>query len=216
MKGCKTSRTSGCGHSALRGAASSDGLEVAGKARYKRLAHYLSAIEKLGLSEFKKNHPDGFFIEKFHSTLDKNVMFQFSTQQIDNDDTLKQLEKTHLQAYVLDARVIKLKKRKSKEFDNVITIGRSPDNAIVLYNRYVSKSHACLRKFPEDETIYLIDLDSKNFTFLNNVKLTPKEMYKLTVEDEISFGIQTKVFYFSASEFYNFLVALKENSETAS
>lgn len=59
-------------------------------------------------------------------------------------------------------RVVTEKKR--------ITIGRTPENDIVLDNRGVSRKHAQL-EFNEDSTL-LIDNESLNGTFVNNRKIT--------------------------------------------
>jgi pSer/pThr/pTyr-binding forkhead associated (FHA) protein len=91
----------------------------------------------------------------------------------------------------------------------MIAIGRSPANDIVLYNRLVSKSHAFLDLSVSDEAIFLIDNFSTNGTFVNDIELSPTGNYKLADGDEISFGPETKVVYFSPKLFHSLLSGLK-------
>ena len=55
------------------------------------------------------------------------------------------------------------------------------------------------------EYCYLIDMESTNGTVVNGHRLTPHKEYRLADGDEISFGPQTKVVYFSPEGFYKFL-----------
>lgn len=54
---------------------------------------------------------------------------------------------------------------KRYKFDNYITIGRNPDNDIVLDDKYISHYHARVKRIGND--YMLDDLDSINSTYLN-------------------------------------------------
>ena len=188
---------------------STEGLEIAGKARYKRLAHYLTAPQSFPLAGFEKGHPNGFLVERVRNLLDKNVVFQFDTLQVDEPGVANHPEKTTVLTAVLEARVIEAKKRKATSPPNIVTIGRAATNDIVLYNKMVSKSHACLYLPPGNESLCLVDLASTNGTFLNGERLKLNEDYELAEGDEISFGPQTKVIYLSAKGFYDLLGSIE-------
>jgi hypothetical protein len=183
--------------------------EVAGKTRYKRLAHYLSTFEDLSWPEFFTAFPNGFLIEKSERFLDKNVMFQFLTDVMEDEQVLQQLKNGTVRTAVLSARVIEIAKRKDITEPNMITIGRSPDNDIVVYNKMVSRRHAYLLLNHREKRCSLIDIGSTNGTFLNGTKITPHEEYQLAEADEISIGPETKVVYFSSKAFHTFLSELK-------
>jgi hypothetical protein len=183
--------------------------DVSGKARYKSLAFYLSTLVHAPLGELTSVHPNGFLVEKSKRFFDDNVMFQFVTDVVEDQDVLDQLSQGVNRREVLGARVVEVKKRKHITNPDMITIGRSPENDIVLYNRLVSKSHAYLDLGSSDEAVYLVDTGSTNGTFVNNTELSPTANYQLADGDEISFGPETKVVYFSPKAFQSLLSGLK-------
>jgi tetratricopeptide (TPR) repeat protein len=191
-----------------------DETEVAGKIRYKRLAHYLTALEELPRPQFLEAYPRGFFVERARMDFDNDVIFRFSTNEIDVLENSNQFPIDLVISDFLEARVIEVNKKKIDSNEGVITIGRSASNDIVLYNQTISKSHAFLY-FPtsNNSRAYLADLQSTNSTFLNDEKITPYVAYDLADGDEISFGPQTKVIYLSSFTFYDFISSLKRSSE---
>jgi hypothetical protein len=190
----------------LRQVAQGKGLEVAGKVRYKKLAYYLSVMEGSPIADFEKEYPNGFLVEKSQSIFDNNVMFQFCTRRIEDEDVLSLQENTNvLAADILELRVLEVRKKKSDIAMDVITIGRSANNDIVLYNKLISKSHACLHISSQDDSIYMVDFGSTNGTFLNGNELVPQEKYLLHNGDEIALGPETTVIYFSAKAFSDFI-----------
>lgn len=60
------------------------------------------------------------------------------------------------------------------------TIGRQPDNAITIANGKVSSKHAQLIQCTADSFV-LVDLDSKNGTFVNGLRITRKVVGKQDV-----------------------------------
>ena len=177
--------------------------------KYQRLAYYISELGDVSIGDFKDTYPNGFLVEGSQLTFDKNVMFQFFTEVAEDQYVLEQLKAGVGQTDVLSVRVIELKKRKSTSEPGEITVGRSPDSDIILYNKLVSKNHAYLQPTPADETCHLVDTGSTNGTFLNGEKVTPHAEYHITNIDEISFGPETKVVYFSAELFHALLSKFK-------
>ena len=71
---------------------------------------------------------------------DNDVIFQFSTNEIDVLEASNQFPIDLVIADFLEARVIEVNKKKIDSNEGVITIGRSASNDIVLYNQAISKS----------------------------------------------------------------------------
>ena len=183
--------------------------DVAGKIRYRKLAYYVADFEDLALNNFVAAYPNGFLVEKSERLLDKNVMFQFLTDVVEDMQVLEQLWQGDARPAILEARVIEIEKRKEINHADRITIGRSPENDIVVYNKMASRRHAYLDISRSDGTCILVDTGSTNGTFLNDRKIATNEKYPLTDADEISIGPETKVVYFSSNAFHTFLSELK-------
>lgn len=67
--------------------------------------------------------------------------------------------------------------------EDVVTIGRSPDNTVVVDDRLTSKSHAEIARI--DDRFVLKDLSSKNGTYINGRKV---QEHQLQIDDEIKVG----------------------------
>lgn len=73
------------------------------------------------------------------------------------------------------------------------TIGRSADSSIVLADRWMSRTHAMIQRMGQGE-FYLIDLGSRNGTFLNGRRVSTPVL--LRNGDRITFG-QTELEFFN-------------------
>jgi len=85
--------------------------------------------------------------------------------------------------------VAPLRKRESegKPFAERISVGRAPNNDIVLRHRSVSKFHAWF-ECDYDGLLYLNDANSTNHTFSNGQQLQPGESRQLGSGTEVTFG----------------------------
>jgi diguanylate cyclase (GGDEF)-like protein len=62
--------------------------------------------------------------------------------------------------------------RKYDLYEEIITIGRDPDNTIVLESDSVSRRHARIERVQTDR--YLVDMNSTNGTYVNDQAITPR------------------------------------------
>ncbi|HIW37162.1 MAG TPA: FHA domain-containing protein [Candidatus Treponema faecavium] len=67
-----------------------------------------------------------------------------------------------------------------------ITIGRQPDNDIIIDNKLASRRHALIQKIKDD--YYLRDEGSTNGTFLNGNRIPAGSYVKLEAGDRITIG----------------------------
>jgi pSer/pThr/pTyr-binding forkhead associated (FHA) protein len=72
---------------------------------------------------------------------------------------------------------------------DIMSIGRSRDNDIVVENLAVSRNHARVRR--EDDRYVLTDLNSANGTFLNGVQITKAELHH---DDVVTIGKHKLIF----------------------
>jgi hypothetical protein len=189
-----------------------DHVEIVGTSRYNKISYYLQTASASEFADFIRANPHGFLLEKSPNVLNNKVVFQFNTLLLDDDYAMQPVTRDFSVASVLESRVIEVKRRKSDKKKNTITIGRGPTNDIVLYDSTISKAHAYLYIHPSKAACYLVDCDSKNGTLLNGQVLKPFERYKVIDCDEICFGPQTKIVYFSAIAFANFINQLRATS----
>ena len=68
----------------------------------------------------------------------------------------------------------------------VVTIGRTPENTIILLDDLVSRSHAMLQA--QGNGVLLLDLDSTNGTFVNDEPVDAEEPIPLHDGDVITIG----------------------------
>lgn len=82
-----------------------------------------------------------------------------------------------------------------KKFDlgNTFSLGRSPDNDLVLSDQRVSRYHARITR--RGESFLLEDLDSSNGTLLRKKQLSPGIPSELLEGDEIEVGVIHLIFH---------------------
>lgn len=69
---------------------------------------------------------------------------------------------------------------------NVLTFGRAPDNQVVLQDQQASSHHAEIR--PDPQGYLLVDVNSRNGTFVNEQRLMPQTPRLLIAGDVIRIG----------------------------
>lgn len=67
------------------------------------------------------------------------------------------------------------------------TLGRSPENDIVIDDPVVGRQHLVIKYISENE-LFIEDLDSNNYTYVNNVRIRKKT---ISPEDQIRLGTHT-------------------------
>ncbi|HYA02597.1 MAG TPA: FHA domain-containing protein [Syntrophobacteria bacterium] len=177
--------------------------DVTGRMGEGTVASCLFAFAELPVSEFLARYPHGFLVEYSRRAFDKDVILQLDTQHGTNTDLLGQGETPKKD--VFQARVLALKKSTlATEADKVI-IGRSPTSDLVFQNKLVSRRHAYFSLPSAGKESVLVDTESTNGTFVNTKKLRPYEEHPLAEGDEILFGHEVRVVYFSSQAFHRFL-----------
>ena len=70
--------------------------------------------------------------------------------------------------------------------DGIVTIGRAPDNGLVVRDPTVSSHHAEIR--PDGQGYSIVDFGSKNGTFVNGQRLTKNSLCLLHFGDTFRIG----------------------------
>lgn len=174
---------------------------------YRNLAYYILKFAKMSSAEFTATYPNGFLVETSHRFFDKDTILQFTTEISEDSDKETLFKSNEMQVETERARVIELG-NKDRADTTKTTIGRSPANDIIFLNETVSRRHAYLILASTDRSCYLTDRNSANGTFVNGNRIPSDERYLVADGDEICFGPQTKVIYFSSHAFHRFLMKL--------
>lgn len=89
------------------------------------------------------------------------------------------------------ARLVVLEPKEQRNLaypiDGTLTIGREPDNSIVLGDTYLSGHHASLSR--NEHGVTVTDLGSRNGTFLNGMRLTDARMLKIGDRLQIGYTV---------------------------
>ena len=98
-------------------------------------------------------------------------------------------KKINMVLYLLEEKDIKVPSQKWEIFPNKLYIvGRSKKEAdIALDDKLLSRKHAELT-FYDDDKIKIRDLDSRNGTYINKIRIEPLKDIYFTIKDTLSFG----------------------------
>ena len=174
----------------------------------KTLTYYLGPAEGMSEDEFITTFSYSVLIEKSvivsreHSSL-------LSVTKILNDthDVLNPITDSS-EPINNKAKVFELRKRSGSLVTDIF-VGRAPTNDIVLANPSVSKSHLRFISIPQTKHYQLVDMFSSNGTYLNGKKINPFEKRQVEDHDEISFGTEYQLLYYSPQVFYEMIIDLK-------
>ena len=105
--------------------------------------------------------------------------------------------------------VVTLVKSGRNAFKNMISLGRSVNNDIVITHPVVSKLHAYFRYDPEYGTFTITDTGSTNGTFLKSIPLPINEPVPLNNGDVLVIGGILRATFLTAEYLYKYMEALR-------
>jgi hypothetical protein len=167
------------------------------------VAYYVSKFGCVLEGEFVARHPHGFLVEYSRRLFDRDVILQLDTQRLSGREFLERNEVSRED--LVAGKVFELKKKSPAVDPDKVTVGRLPTSDLVFPNKLVSRQHAYFVAPPTGEKCLLVDMDSMNGTFVNTRKLRPNDPYQLSAGDEILFGYEVRMVYFSSRAFCRFL-----------
>lgn len=101
-----------------------------------------------------------------------------------------------------ESQVYWLKKSDRNPFGSLITVGRAPNNDVVIAHRTVSKVHVIFTH--PTETWFIADDTSANGTFLNGAPLTPKEKIPIADGDRVRLGADVVARFFQPESLWDY------------
>jgi len=167
---------------------------------------YLQGFQGLGSEDFLAAHKHPLLVESYLAPSSRGKLARVET--ISEMEIEELVSSDGNSEDILLARVISVEKRDKNSSEQMIFVGRSANNDIVLLNKMVSKLHAYFRRVPGSQVIQLVDMNSTNGTFVNGTKISPSVQTRLKDNDVISFGPETKFEFFNPAGFCQLLQRL--------
>ena len=173
----------------------------------KALTYYIEPAEGASKEEFINTLAYSVLVEKSGMvSLDKSSLLSSTAVLNDTRDVLHPITDSS-ELISNTAKVFELRKRSGSLVTDIF-VGRAPINDIVIANPSVSKSHLRFISIPRTEHHQLVDMFSSNGTYLNDKKINPFEKHQVEDHDEISFGTEYQLIYYSPRAFYEMLIGL--------
>jgi hypothetical protein len=153
-----------------------------------------SAIQ-LDRTEFVARFPQWFLIipvdtvarpsRRFRTMVDEDAKLQRALAQVGREEGRLSLKSPRWGQQPWAPKA--LAKGKGSPYSDRISIGRAPNVDIVLRSRFVSKLHAHI-VLAAGQNPTVVDLNSRNGTFINNVRLEARTTGGMSNGDIVSFG----------------------------
>jgi hypothetical protein len=172
--------------------------------KYFSLRDAISVFE-MNIAEFATKYPFGFLVPIRNQLSDTSLITNLKDIYEQSRSMGIKLDKDSINFKPLKRNIRQIRKRNYSHNPDKIMIGRSENNDIVFSNRNVSRIHAFISIKIKNNRCCLCDISSSNGTLLNNKRIIPNKIYKLSDNDEISFGGAVKVVYLSSRMFYKLL-----------
>ena len=174
----------------------------------KTLTYYLEPAEGMSEDEFITTFAYSVLVEKSGVvSLEHSSLLSGTKILNDTHDVLHPITDSS-ELISNTAKVFELRKRSGSLVTDIF-VGRAPTNDIVLANPSVSKSHLRFICIPRTEHHQLVDMFSSNGTYLNGKKFYPFQKRQVEDHDEISFGTEYQLIYYSPRAFYEMLIGSK-------
>jgi hypothetical protein len=180
--------------------------------RYLTLSDAVSTYS-VDISEFKKRYPHGFLVPIVRDIFDNTLISTIHNVLNECKKLGISLTTEHIAMRRVKKNIRIIRKRNYNYHPEKILIGRSVTSDIVFDNEDVSRTHAYIYSDIINNEIYLVDNDSSNGSFLNRKRIIPHQPSILSDNDEIAFGREARVIYFSPTGFHNLLHTMATTTE---
>ncbi|MHC4779505.1 MAG: FHA domain-containing protein [Planctomycetota bacterium] len=170
---------------------------------------FWQANKYLSKSGFIKTHTYPFLVEVDPAPQDGDSR-DFETLASGGE---QDRERFHQSSQIeMASRVFRIIKQEEDSFGAKISIGRSLNNSIVLRHPSISKFHAYFTAGEVRVEHHITDVNSKNGTFLNEVRLTAMQKSEVRNGDKIRFGDDLVFLFLEAQDLYSRISILQRFS----
>jgi hypothetical protein len=172
--------------------------------RIRKLAEFSSEGRDLTLDEFVERFPHPFLlVGRFQSQEGSAFGTVMADNGLNSEDNASDTSDSDLD----DENVYPIVKSGRNTFEKLFTVGRSPNNDIVIDHTSISKLHAYFRQ--EDDGYTIADAGSSNGTFIEEFPLPQNKDARIESNQPIRFGKTIIATFYTAPDFYRFIRAAR-------
>jgi hypothetical protein len=171
---------------------------------------YLTMLREIGAESFRARYRFGLLLEGHLAPSSRAGLGMLHTVS-EGDRGVVMGAETRVEDGLHRALVIPLEKKEPSSPDRMIFVGRAANNDMVLLNEMVSKVHAYFCKVPGSDVVQVVDMNSTNGTFVNGQRLLPLVKRSLEDKDELRFGPESRLIFFTPTGFCELLAQLEES-----
>jgi hypothetical protein len=167
------------------------------------LQDYKKFQKQLTRDEFSKRFNYPFLVFNKERRTEEADDHSFITKRVQPDQLENMMKKALMKT--VSSKVFKVIKKGTNSFQGNINIGRTSNCDVAINNPTISKFHAFLARDIKSGSYYIIDADSTNGTYVNDMKLNPNEKKVLYDGDTVSFGRQITISFYTPQGCYDLL-----------
>jgi len=153
--------------------------------------------------EFVMTHPYPYLIDQSGGSAVATPKGGYETTQT-SLESYQALMQAHA-AKTIRSLVLPIVKKGSGIFAGMINVGRTHNNDVVISSGEVSKFHAYFTKDPVQGGYSLTDVGSTNGTWVNGVKLEPRQAMLLNEGAILNFAGQRELLFYTPQGVYDFM-----------
>ncbi len=171
------------------------------------LRSFWQANRVLSKEGFIKTHPYPFLVEIGPKPAESDARTYETLASKSKEDRDQFRRQCNLDQ---SSRVFRVVKRSQGGFGDKISVGRSPNNDIVLSHMSVSKFHAYITASDVRFEFSVYDVDSRNGTQINSLPIQPMKKVEIRHGDKVSFGGEITFLFLSAADLYSRLAIMQK------
>ncbi len=169
-----------------------------------RLGRFAEEVRGMNPEDFALRFGNPFsVVERPETYLDSNEYTTLSPDEQEADRTTELGSQVEILKGV--PFVCSIEKSGRNSFKNMITIGRSQNNDIVIPHLAVSKLHGVMRPDKEKGGYTFTDVGSTNGTSIGGMKLVPNQPTFLRSKEVVIIGGAVRTTYFSPKDLFEHL-----------
>jgi hypothetical protein len=149
------------------------------------LKEFADRIRGLDFETFRQRHPDPFLLILKH---EQGTATAFRTGKVNVAPAARTPPPGSGASPASSDRLVAIRKSDRNAFRNMISLGRTPNNDIVVDHPSISKLHAFFQVLPDGPAIALTDSSSSNGTTVDGKRLKPHKAAPLESGQSVVFG----------------------------